>query len=564
MVISIGLVACNGLKKMVKKANTITYELVPNPLEMHGDSIVVNINGKFPEKYFQKKVVLTANPVIKYSGGERPLKPITLKGESIGDDTQGQVIKMAEGGKFSFTEKVPYTADLKNAEVFIKGTGVMKKKTKEFPEVKLGDGTIITPMLVMNSEMGMMAKDNFNRIVPVSKDADLHFQMSKSNIQPSELKMDDIKAFMDFISMGMQKGYTYKTIDIASYASPDGEQNMNADLAKDRGEAAAKYLMAEFKKMKSTLAENPAFFNKTSVAEDWDGFKELLSASSIKDKDMILRILSTYSDLDAREKEIKNISKTYVEIADDILPKLRRAKMTLNAEEPAKTDEQLKAMATSTPDSLKVEELMFAATLHNDMNTKLQIYQSVSRMYPQDWRGPNNVGYIYLTQNKVNEAQMEFEKANKLAAGKSEVQNNLGVVSRWKGDRKAAETYYKNVNAAGPETNHNLGIIYIMKGDYSGAVSSFGTSCTFNAALAKVLAKDNDGALTTLECSEDKASAMGYYLKAIIGARTGNNDLMINNIKSAINKDASLKARFKEDMEFKKYMENADFKGIVG
>lgn len=531
---------------------------------MHGDSVSINISGKFPEKYFKKKVIVTANPVLKYNGGEKALKPVTFKGEAIGDDTQGQTIKYAEGGKFSYTEKIAYTPEMKNAELFVKATGNYKTKSKEFNEIKIAEGTIVTPQLVMNSEKGMMSKDAFTKIVPVSQEADIHFQISRSEIRPAELKQDDIKAFSEFVKKGLDKKYTFKNIDVAAFASPDGEQNTNANLAADRGESATKYLTAEFKKLKSDLANNPAFFNKTSVAEDWEGFKQLMSQSNIADKDMILRILSTYSDLDAREKEIKNISKTYVEIADDILPKLRRAKMKLNAEEPSKTDDQLKTMAVSTPDSLTIEELLYAATLHTDMNTKLQIYQAASRVYPQDYRGPNNTGYVYLTQNKLNEAQAEFDKANKLAANKPEVQNNLGVVARWKGDRKGAENYYKSVTGAGEETNNNLGIIYIMNGNYSAAVSSFGNSCSFNASLAKLLAKDYEGALSTIECSDDKASAMGYYLKAIIGARMGNNDLMINNIKSAINKDASLKARIKEDLEFKKYRENADFKGLVG
>jgi hypothetical protein len=562
VIVSIGFAACSGLKKMAKKANTISYEAQPNPLELHGDSVMVTITGNFPPKYFKKKVTLNVVPTLKYEGGEVAMKNLALQGEAA--QGNAQIIKYTDGGKFTYTDKIAYSPSMKKSELELRATAMYKKKKKDFPAVKIADATITTPLLVQNNEKAMLGKDKFTKTVPAIYNADIHFVISQSDIRSSELKKDDMKGLLAFLKKGVSKNYIFNTIDVSAYASPDGEQDKNANLAQDRGDATAKYLSGELKKLKvDSLNKRQNFYNKTSVAEDWEGFKALMEASKIDDKDMILRILSTYSNLDEREQEIKNISKTYTEIAEDILPQLRKSKIQVNAEELSRTDEQITALAASAPDSLSNEELLYAATLTNDLNTKLSIYQSASRVYANDWRGPNNTGYVYLMQNKLNEAEGEFDKARKLSEKQDEVFNNLGVVARWKGNRRQAEEYYKMVAAPGEETKNNLAILYIMKGDYANAVANFGSMCSFNASLAKVLAGDNEGALKTLECSEDKNTAMGYYLKAIIGARTKNNDLMITNIKSAIAKDATLKTTIAEDLEFLKYRNNDDFKAAI-
>ena len=555
------IAGCNGLGKMVKNAGTITYEVTPKPLELHGDSVAVTIKGKYPPKYFNKKAAITVTPVLTYAGGEKAFKSVSYKGEA--SKAEGTVINYASGGSFSYTDKVAYTNDMKVSELKIKAAASVKTKSKEFPGIKIADGVITTPLLVMQDDKPILGADKFTKTVPRTSNADIHFVVNQSNIRPAELKMDDVQALNGFIKTGAQKGYAFMNVEISAYASPDGEERMNAGLAERRAEETAKYLAGEFKRLKlDSIAKTEGFFKKTSTPEDWEGFKRLMEKSDIKDKDLILRVLGMYSDLEQREKEIKNLAATYTVVAENILPQLRRSQIRINAEERSRTDEQLTNLVNTTPDSLSLEEILYAATLTNDLESKLKIYQSAARIYPEDWRGFNNTGYVYLLQNKLNDAQAQFEKANSISAGNPVVTNNLGVVAHLKGDRNKAAELFREASSES-NANYNLGIIEIQNGNYESAVSKMAGVNSFNAALAKTLAKNNEGALTTLEASPDKDSAMGYYLKAIIAARSNNNSLMVNSLKSAINKDASLKAKAKDDLEFMKYRSNSDFTALV-
>ncbi len=556
------LAGCNGLGKMVKNAGKVTYEVSPKVLEMHGDSVAITISGKYPEKYFAKKAVLTITPTIKWQGGEKALKPIVL----IGEKAEGTGTKISyAGGTFMYKDFVPYQPEMKRAELVYKATGAVKTKTKEFPESKLADGTIITPLLVKSDEKAIVGKDKFTKTYPVAQTASIFYIVNQSTVRPAEMASPEMKAMKEFIAAGVSKGYTFKNVSVSAYASPDGEQSLNANLADDRAKSGSKALMGVFKgkKTKVDAGTQESFYTTATTAEDWDGFKKAMEASSIPDKDLILRVLTMYSDLDVREKEIKNLAKTYLEISEKILPKLRRSVLTLNAEVNSRTDAQIQALVKMNSDSLSVEEILYAATLTNDINEKLSIYKMAESKYPNDWRGANNVGYIYVMQNKVNDAGSQFEKANKISPNNPIILNSMGIVARWKGDRVAAEEYYKNASNAGSEVSYNMGILYIMKGDYPSAVSSFGNMNTFNAALAKVLNGTPNDALAVIDASNEKDAALSFYLKAIVGARTKNTDLMINNLKSAINKDASYKNMAKDDAEFIQYRTDAAFTGLV-
>lgn len=558
---SLGIWSCNPLNKMAKKAETVTYNVTPNPLEMHGDSIDVTISGKYPEKFFHKKVTVDVTPTLVWDGGQKEFKTIKL----IGEAAEGEGTKISySGGSFNYHDKIPYVKGMETSELKLKATGAYKTKTKDLADLKIGDGTIITPYLVQNDEKPILGKDKFVKVIPRSISADIHFLINSSVVRPQEMRQDDIKALIEFLKEGVEKEYVWKGVTISAYASPDGELSLNENLANDRAEAAAKALLREFKKLKIEAANNDGFFATSGKGEDWEGFKKLMQESDIQDKDLIIRILSQYTDVEQREKEIKNIAATYVKIAETILPKLRRAQITVNAEEKSKSDEEITALAKSNPDSLTVEELLYAATLTDDMNEKLRIYKEVQRIYPNDWRGHNNVGYIYLLQKNVKDAEAALKKAQQIDPNNAVVNNNLGIVARWNGDRNKAKELYEKAKSAGPEVRYNLGVVYILDGDYSSAVSNMGSEKTFNAALAKLLNADLDGALSTIDASDAANTAMGYYLKAIIGARKGNKELLISNLKTAIEKDASLKEKAKGDAEFIKYRSDADFTGLVG
>lgn len=555
-VAAVGLVSCNGLGKMVKKADTVTYTLTPQPLEMHGDTVAVNISGKYPPKYFGKKVVLTITPKL----GEHALESLTLVGEKAAG--AGTKIAFKAGGSFSYSKKIAYSPDMKNADLKISATGVVKSKSKEIPAKKIGDGTIITPLLTQPDEKAILGPDKFVKVLPVSADLEIFFIINESTVRPSEISRKETKDFKSFTKRAENKGFTMKGMSVSAYASPDGELSKNANLAEERAKHTIKAMMDELKKDKVNAGKEESFYTKATTAEDWEGFKKLMEASDIKDKDLILRVLTMYTDGDQREKEIKNLSQTWTVLKEKILPKLRRSVSVLNCDSMARTDDRISQLATSSPDSLNNEEILYAATLTKDLNTKMNIYKAAEKRFPNDWRAANNVAYIALMQNKADDAQAELQKADQLSPSNPAVMNNMGIVSRWKGDRKAAKDYYAKAGSS-TETSYNLGVIAILDGKYSDAISKMGSANTFNAALAKVLAGQGDAASQTLDNSPGKDDAISYYLKAIIGARTGKTDMAISNLKAAIGKDGAYKDMARLDLEFFKLRDNADFKSIT-
>ncbi len=553
------ITGCNGLGKMVKNANQIKYDVTPNPLELHGDSVAVNINVKYPAKLFAKKAAVEATPVLKGTGDEKAFKSVKFKGEK--SSAEGTVISYANGGSYAYSDKIPYSADLKVSDLKIKAVASVKSKSKEFAEIKIGEGVITTPLLVANDDKPTLGADKFTKTVPRNYTADIHFLIQSAEVRSSELSQADIKGLKDYFKTGKEKNYIYKGVTIHAYASPDGEESLNAGLSENRAKNSARVIADQFKAAKIEAAKNADFIKTANTPEDWEGFKKLMKESDIKDKELIIRVLEMYSDPVQREKEIKNLSATYKEVADKILPQLRRAIITINAEEPSRTDEQITALVSSKPEDLSVEEILYAATLTNDLEQKLSIYKTAQRIYAQDWRGFNNAAYVLILQNKLNDAQAQLDKANSISANNPIVLNNLGVVAHLKGDRKKAEEYYTNSSDA--NAKYNLGIIQIKKGNYAAAVSSLNAEKSYNLALAQLLNGNADAALSTLDASKDKDTARGYYLKAIIGARKGDVNLMVNNLKNCIAKDASYKAKAKEDMEFAKYKSNSEFAGVV-
>ena len=559
----VGFSACNGLGKLVKNADKITYKVTPDPMEMHGDSVGIKISGTYPAKIFPKKAAVTVTPVIKYNGGEKALKPVVLVGDK--SEVKGQKISNDKGGSFNYTsDKVAYMPEMKVATLELRAQGVVKTKKKDLPAKKVADGTIVTPLLVRNDEKPVMAKDNFQHTIPRTMTGEIFFVISQSQVRSTEINSKEMKDMKEFITNGIAKNFTFKGINISAYASPDGELDKNANLAQDRAKETVKSLMewSKEKKVKFTNGEAKEFYNTVTTAEDWDGFKKAMEASTIKDKELILRVLTMYSDGPTREKEIKNLSKTWAELADKILPKLRRSVITVNADENSRTDAQITSLLNSAPDSLSVEEMLYGATLTQDINTKLSIYKKAESKYGSDWRTSNNVGYILILQNKLADAEAEFKKADGLSANNPIVKNKVGICARWRGDRKAAMDLYKSASGVS-EATYNMGVIEIQNGNYGAAVSDFGSNNTFNAALGKLLNGSNDGAMTTIEAAPEKDDASGLYLKAVISARQGKADGVTSNLKLAIAKDATYKQMAKDDAEFIKFRDNADFKGLT-
>jgi len=364
------------------------------------------------------------------------------------------------------------------------------------------------------------------------------------------------------------KGWEFKNIEINAWASPEGEESFNQGLSQRRSETGQKYVEDKYRKYLKIAAkelgvpvadlEQEIKFNLTANGEDWDGFMNAVQSSDIKDKNIIANVVNSQADPAKREQEIRNMAVIYKEIEDDILPPLRRAEIIVNCFEPSLSDDEIAQFATSNPDSLNIGQLLYAATLTDDANAKLNIYKTVINLYPKDWRGYNNAGYISGDLGDYNASENYFAKASELAANNGLVLNNNGAMAAKDGDFEQAKEDYLAAQKQGVDVSYNMGIIKIADGNYNGAINSFGsTKCDYNLALAHTLSGNYNAATSTLNCAEKTAEA--YYLQAVIGSRTSNENMVLENLTKAIAEDPSYKETAATDREFIKYYSNPAF-----
>ena len=563
------LSACGGMSKMAKMAEQVQWDITPKVLEMHGDSIEVEVSATFPQKYFIATATLELTPVLKYEGGEKAFASKTVQGEKVQENNE--VVPFAQGKTIKWKSKIAFDEAMRKSELVLNGKASMKGKSVDVPFGKKADGVMSTALLLDYKAMTIGAADKFQRVTNDSKGATLFFVINKADIQNKELKKDEVAALKQFLAdAANNERIEVKGVEISAFASPDGEESLNDKLAANRMKNSDSFFKKELKKAK--LNADASVYKTTSLAEDWDGFKTLMQESDIQDKELILRVLSMYSDPVVREKEIKNISAAYEEIADKILPQLRRSKLSVNIAVIGHSDEELKAMVAANDEKLTIEEMLYAATLTEDNNEKLSIYQKAADKFPEDWRAINNVGHINYKLGKVAEAKAAFEKAKGIDASNTVVLNNLGACALADGDVAAAKEFFSAAAGAGDEVSYNQAIILTKKGEYENALNLYQSSKlnTFNWALCKYLNYFNtkngdvfDATLGILNKIEDQDNAKFPYLKAVIAARKQDKDLLINSLKVAVEKDASLGAYAAKDIEFAQYAEDADFKNIA-
>lgn len=552
--------SCSGLNKMKKNAGLIKYEVTPKVLETHAGKVDVTIKGTFPESYFDKKTTLTATPVLKYEGGETAFENVqVLQGESV--SANNKVITY-NGGDFTYTSSMPYKDAMRISELILQVKATRGTKNLDFDPVKLADGVIATSTLVEKTGMTIPMKDKYVRVNPESQAADINYVINRADIRSSELKQEDIAALKQYIQdVTAAPNKELKGVVVSSYASPDGTMKINEPLSKKRGTSADKFVKKEFSKVEAAKA--PDFFDEITTPEDWEGFKAEVEKSNIQDKDLILRVLSMYSDPDVREREIKNMSAAYEELKTDILPKLRRSKIAVNTDVIGRSDEEIVAQMKSDPKVLSVEEQLRAASLSQDPNEALKFYQAAADNNPKDVRPINNVGHTYMTLGRIDDAIAAFEKARAIE-NNDVVKNNLGIASLAKGDVNKALEYFNSMTAATPESKWGLGTIAIIQGKYDEAVNSFGSEPSFNLALAQVLKGDVNRAKTTLDNVKDPAkTGKPAYLKAVVGARLDDRNFALNNLREAVATKADLKGFAKTDLEFAKYFNDDTFKSTV-
>lgn len=519
----------------------------PEVLEAVGGKVPVTITGKFPEKYFKKNATVEVTPVLRWEGGEAKGQPAKFQGEKVqGND---QSISYKAGGTYTMKASFDYVPEMAKSELYLDFKIKKGKKEYTIPSVKIADGVIATSELpTVASANAAYAADKYQRIVAQKKEAQIMFLIQQANLRASELKSEGLKDFHKQVVTvaGDTKNYRLNNIEVSAYASPDGGVKLNTNLAENRQDNTAKYMNKELKRGKIETNVDTKY-----TAQDWEGFQELVSKSNIQDKDLILRVLSMYSDPEQRETEIKNISSVYKTLADEILPQLRRARLTANYDTIGRSDEEINAAFDTDAKVLSVDELLYAATLTQDNARKEAIYKKTVQLYPNDYRAYNNLGMMAYAAGDKAAAENYFKQAASKSSNAAEVNTNLGLCELVKGNVANAETYLSKSTGANT-ANEALGNLYIKQGQYNRAVQAFGDTKTNSAALAQILAKDYNKAKNTLNAVKNP-DAYTDYLMAVVGARTNNADLVKSSMAKVAQKDAALAASAQNDREFAKY-----------
>ena len=524
------------------------FTVTPNPLESQGGKVAATVNGTFPEKYMKKKAVVTVTPELRYANGQVAKgQSATFQGEKVmGND---QTISYKVGGRYTMKTSFDYVPEMQKSDMYLTFDARKGKKVYNVPAVKVADGVIATSELyrrTLASENGVIAPDTFQRVNAKKQEANIKFLINQANIRKSELKNNSVKEFIEMLKKinADREGFNVQNVEIQAYASPEGGVKFNDKLAGQRKNQSEKYVKSTLKKTKVDAALDAHY-----TAQDWEGFQKLVAASNLQDKDVILRVLSMYEDPQEREQQIRNMSAGFQELANGILPELRRSRLIINYETIGRSDEQIKEQYKNDASKLSADELLYSATLDETPAKQEEIYKKTVEAYPNDYRAYNNLAALALAKGDKEAAQQYAAKAAQLGSDTPEAQANLGLISLINGNVQDAERAIskgansENVKAA-------LGALNIAKGNYAQAESDFGKTASNTAALAQILNKNYAAAAKTLDKVENP-NAMTDYLHAIAAARRGNKFAAASYLKEALQKDASLKEYADNDLELK-------------
>lgn len=555
----VAVVVLNSCSSKMKDIKPEFFTVTPNVLEVVGNEVPVAVDGKFPAKFFDKKSVLTITPVLKYAGGEVVAESSVFQGANVrGND---KTISYDNGGNFKIKMTFDYVPAMEDAELYLRFSVNKGKKSYVVPEVKVADGCIATSQLYRQTVATAniaCCEDAFQRVIKQAKEANIMFLIQQTNLRMSELKNNEVAELKNALK-DIATDYENKALDeieVASYASPDGNLDLNENVATGRGDNVAKFMKGEMKN-----AKLDGYVENKYTAEDWAGFKELVTKSELPDKELILRVLSMYNDPEEREAQIKNISSVYEELTNDILPKLRRARITLNYQLIGRSDTQIKEQYEIDPQELSLEEILYSSILTDDIKKQEEIFNTAIKLYPADYRAYNNLGVMAYNRGDYNAAKSYFAKAGNVDKNALEVKINKGYLQLMQGDVAGAEVNIA-VGANAKAGNEALGNLYLAQGMYGRATSLFGGCKTNSAALAQLLNKDYSTARQTIEGIE-KPDAITYYIKAVLGARTSNIAFVYDGLKEAIKLDASLAQKVASDLEFRKYAQDKTFLSII-
>ena len=537
------LASCSKLGALSADNFTVT----PNPLETQAGTVPATINGHFPEKYMKKKATVTVVPELRYANGVTVQgSSATFQGENVAGN--GQTILYRTGGNYAMKTNFAY-ADCNKAEMYLTFDASIGKKKFNVPAVKVADGILATSELYKKTLVTAnpaLAADTYQRITKKKQEANIKFLIQQATLRKSELKNNSVQEFVKLLSQinSDHEKLALENVEVSAYASPDGGLSLNDKLAGQRQKVTEQYVNQELKKLKMN-----ANVDANYTAEDWDGFQQLVQASDIQDKDVILRVLSMYKDPQEREQQIRNISQAFRELADGILPQLRRARMTINYETIGRSDEQIAQQIESDPTQLNIEELLYGAAQKNSADEAEKVYQTATKIYPNDARAYNNIATIAYAKGDYDKAQEYIKKAQAVNGSLPEASANLGLLALRNGDIATAETLI----AAATDANglqEVLGNLNLAKGNYAQAEKDFGQISSNSAALAQILNKNYATAENTLKYIQNP-DATTDYLKAILASRLGNKADAATALKNAITKDPSFAAYAENDLELK-------------
>ena len=491
----------------------------PQPLEVVGGKVPVTVHLTFPAKWFPKDATLTVVPIIRYQGGEKWGTGTTFQGEKVyGND---RIVHYANGSNATVQFSIPYIPAMAKSELYLNLKGKQGSRTIQLPDLKVADGVIATEALATVAGVApVIAPDGFQRIVKEAYDANIMFQIQQSNVRSSELTKDEVQEWQYTVQNAKETPNQEVSVEVQAYASPDGGRELNEKLSASREKNTTTALKGRFRKEKMQDVAIDAHY----TAQDWEGFKQLVEQSNFQDKDLVLRVLSMYPDPEQREREIKNISSVFSKLAEEVLPKLRRSRLIANVKIIGRSDDEIKKTLEKYPSALTVEELLYAATLTDDLQQQESIYKLTAQKYAKDYRAYNNIGTLYLQRENYVTAKRWFEQALK-QKDNAESKVNLGLIALKDGDVAKATSLIAEGSSL-PGVGQVLGYLYLSQGEYAKAQTAYGDYASNNAAVAQILNRDYSKALSTLSAIA-KPNATTEYLRAIIGARTNDSSAAI-------------------------------------
>jgi len=526
---------------MASKYETVNFTTTPPTLQAHGGKVALSLDASFAEKYFAKKATADFTPVLMYVNGETAFKTITIQGEeaSGGEAT----IFYSTGGNFKYQDAIEYNSDMMNSTLELRAMAKEKEKEKVLGPKTIANGVLATSTRVLDNED--IANDNhgYAHETILEETATIYFLVNQSNIRTTEKSDADIKKLKEFV----KNGHITHSIEIKSFASPEGSVNTNDNVSDNRMKSTLSYTKTLLRSLKVDGAGNNELYTETSLGEDWEGFESLVQASGIKDKRRINNIVNAVEDVEVREQQIRDLAEIYDALEEDILPQLRKAVIIIRSFEPKRTDVEIAALSTTTPEVLDVKELLFSATLTTDATVKDGIYNKVVELH-NDWRGYNNIASMHLGNDNLSETMIYLEKAEALGGNQSDISVNKGIVSARRGELAKAQKLFDQANAS----ELNQATLDIRQGEYKKAARFFKNGKSHNAALAQLMNGKNSA-----NCNE--ATAACHYLNAIAAARSGKNEAVISNLTNAITANANYKVEAAIDLEFVNLRTNEAF-----